>query len=337
MNLRSLENKIQKSKFRGFGLEELKINLRKEVCDLCQNDCAITFADIEGSDESPSWGYMCGRDPEETKMKVNPHERYLKKRKQFWRQAGIGASVPANAPVIGIPQTLTTHTYLPLWQRFFNELGFQVQLSPKTNDKIRERGVGISGADFCFPAKVALGHVASLFLIEGVDYVFLPQMANEAPKEEVTSAVFCPYVQGLPAYSKSTLELNGIDTARILSPIYDRRLSEGKLLARITKVLAGPLGRSAGEIKRAWIAGQKAQEKFAALCQEAGKKALIEARENGEKLLVLVGRPYNCFDEGMNLGLPRKIAERGKTLLPMEFLDIDLGHLGERHPYPLAV
>lgn len=325
------ENKIQKSKFRGFGLEELKINLRKEVCDLCQNDCAITFADIEGSVESPSWGYMCGRDPEETKMKVNPHERYFKKRRQFWRQAGSGAKIPANAPVVGIPQTLTTYTYLPLWQRFFNELGFQIQLSPKTNDKIREKGVGISGADFCFPAKVAVGHVASLFLTEGVDYVFLPQMANEAPKEEVTSAVFCPYVQGLPAYSKSTLELNGIDTARILSPIYDRRLSEGKLLARITKVLAGPLGSSAGEIRRAWIAGQKAQEKFTSLCQEAGKKALTEARENGEKLLVLVGRPYNSFDEGMNLGLPRKIAERGKTLLPMEFLDIDLGSLGERY------
>ena len=97
-----------RSSFRGLDLEQRQIEIRYDTCRLCQNDCKITYADIEGMDESPSWGYMCGRDPEESKVRVSRHDRPLRLRERLWREAGRGISVPEYAPIVGIPRALTT-------------------------------------------------------------------------------------------------------------------------------------------------------------------------------------------------------------------------------------
>ena len=65
--------------------------------------------------------------------------------------------------------------------------------------------------------------------------------------------------------------------------------------------------------------------------RDEGAKAIEEARAKGEKLLVIVGRPYNIYDSGLNLDLPEKLAEQGRTVLPMDFLTLDLARLGERY------
>lgn len=40
--------------------------------------------------------------------------------------------------------------------------------------------------------------------------------------------------------------------------------------------------------------------------------------------MVLVGRPYNLYDHGMNLNVPAKLAELyGANVVPMDFLPID--------------
>ena len=147
-----MEKGAVKSKFHGLDVESRKVTLRKETCDLCQNDCSITFAEIEGVEgvPPPSWGYMCGRDPAEQKVRKSPHDRLLRLRQRFWREAGAGVKVADTARVIGIPQSLIMYTYYPMWQRFFNTLGFKVQLSGQTTDEIRELGPRMAGADFCF-------------------------------------------------------------------------------------------------------------------------------------------------------------------------------------------
>ncbi len=47
--------------------------------------------------------------------------------------------------------------------------------------------------------------------------------------------------------------------------------------------------------------------------------------------MVLIGRPYNNFDSGLNLGLPVRLAEHGRTVIPLEFLGANLGRLGKRY------
>ncbi len=60
--------------FHRLDLESRKVTLRKENCVLFQNDCSITYAEIEGVEGAPSWGYMCGRDPAEQKVRKSPHD-----------------------------------------------------------------------------------------------------------------------------------------------------------------------------------------------------------------------------------------------------------------------
>ena len=322
---------VKGSTFYGLDLDQRKIDIRYEICELCQNDCKITYADVEGLDVSPSFGYMCGRDPQEEKVRINPHERPLRLRQKLWKQAGRGVDVPKNAPVVGIPQALTTYTYLPLWRRFFNRLGYQIKLSGLTDDRVREESTRITGAEFCFPAKLVMGHAAKMATQDGVDFVFTPHMVSEKHNSHTTGAKFCPYVQAAPSYSRTALQVNGIPVTHMLSPVIDMRLDDKQLAGLLSRDLTGPLNRSRRQILAAWRDALTVQRTFEARCREEGQKILSEARRKNEKLLVLLGRPYNNYDTGQNLGLPAKLAEQGRTVLPLDFLSPDLSKLGERY------
>jgi predicted CoA-substrate-specific enzyme activase len=324
------QNRTQ-SRFHGLDLDKRKITLRKETCELCANDCHITFAEIEGVEGSPSWGYMCGRDPNETKVRKSPHDRALRLRQRLWRESGAGVKVADDAPVIGIPQALATYSYYPLWQRFFNTLGFRVQLSGQTTDEIRDLGGRMAGADFCFPAKLGLGHVAKLATTSGVDFIFVPHLKNTPANEETTGTAVCPYVQGSGACSRTALMMNHMDASRLLTPLVDMRMRERDVVKTLSDGLAQPLHRSSREIRDAWRAGMEAQATFDKRCYEEGSKMLEEAAAKNEKMILLVGRPYNNFDGGANLGLPQKIADLGRTVLPMDFVKPEMWRLGLRY------
>ena len=274
---------------------------------------------------------MCGRDPSETRLRVNPHVRLLRERERLWRTIGKGWKAPDRALVIGIPQALSTYSYLPLWRRFFNHLGYKIQLSGTSTPEIKGLAGRVCSGEFCFPVKVAHGHIASLSMRDGVDFLFVPQMVNEHSNPYTTNTTFCPYIQGVPTCAKAALRLNRMDTARLLVPVVDMKLSETDLAGKLAEELAGPLNCSRKKILRAWRSGKAAQRQFETACLEAGKKALADAKENNERLVVLVGRPYNIFDTGVNLSLPHKIAEYGLTVLPLDFLDIDLSLLSGRY------
>lgn len=321
----------QKSGFRGLDLEDRPVELRRERCDLCQNHCSITIADIAGVTEHPSWGYMCGREPGASSRRVSPETRFLRKRQSLWQTAGSGIEPPKDARTVGIPQALTTYTYLPLWRRFFNRLGYKIRLSGPTTQAIRELGSRLSGAEFCFPAKTFLGHVASLATQQEVDWLFLPQMKSEVLSRHVTNAAFCPYSLAAPAFTKAALQLNRIDAAPILSPVIDLRFSPKRALRQLVATLSGPLNRTAREIAAAWKEAYSVLRTFQETCLQEGQKALAEAEQKGERLVVLIGRPYNLYDQGLNLGLPERIAEQGRTIVPLDFLPIDLSRLGERY------
>ena len=82
---------------------------------------------------------------------------------------------------IGIPRALLFYHFYPLWKTFFENLGFQVILSPETNKKILERGIDLAVDDACLPVKLYHGHVAEL--IGNVDILFVPRIISIHPKE----------------------------------------------------------------------------------------------------------------------------------------------------------
>jgi len=164
-----------------------------------------------------------------------------------------------------------------------------------------------------------------------VDFVFVPHLKNTQANEETTGTAVCPYVQGTAACSRTALAMNHMDASRLLSPLVDMRMRERDIIKTLSDELARPLGCSPRDLRRAWRAGLQAQTAFEDRCQEEGAKILAEATAKNEKMILLVGRPYNNYDGGANLGLPQKIADMGRTVLPMDFVKPDLSRLGVRY------
>ena len=114
------------------------------------------------------------RDPAEKKQKLSPGYDMFRLRERLMREAGKGPEAPADAAVVGLPRALSSYSFLPLWRRFFAELGLRTVTSKETSDETKHRSADVCGAEFCYPAKLAHGHVAELAEREGGGHLRLP-------------------------------------------------------------------------------------------------------------------------------------------------------------------
>jgi predicted nucleotide-binding protein (sugar kinase/HSP70/actin superfamily) len=108
---------------------------------------------------------------------------------------------------IGIPRALLYFRYGKFWQRFFQELGIEVVISPKTDNSILEKGLGKISSEVCLPIKVICGHLDEL--INKVDHIFLPRLVSLHD-----NLYACPKMIGIVDVAR--LEFS--DSCSILSP-----------------------------------------------------------------------------------------------------------------------
>jgi predicted nucleotide-binding protein (sugar kinase/HSP70/actin superfamily) len=124
--------------------------------------------------------------------------------------------------VIGIPKALHYYTFIPLWERFFYELGMKVVESGSTNKHIVDLGVKTTVTDACAPIKIFQGHVEAL--ARKVDVVFIPRMVSFEG-----GYVFCPKFLGLSDMVKATVD--------DLPPVVDTRFDLRKGLTALLRAL----------------------------------------------------------------------------------------------------
>jgi len=304
--------------FRGLDLAERKIEIRKDECRLCENQCLITHARIEGCEEEPSFGYLCGRDPETKKRLRRDEHRLFDHRARLFKQSGrIKISNPRGK--VGIPLALTAWNYLPFWQRFFAELGYEIETTEGTSAETKQKGAENTAGDFCFPVVSAYGHFLSLWE-KKLDWIFIPEMISAEPNPHTTNSFFCPYVQSYPSIMRSHLRVNGRDDSRLLSAIIDLRWPERRQVKELAKKLKDKLGVSASELRRAWQRAGETLREFNAQVASENAEMLERLEREGRTGIVILGRPYNVFDTGMNLELTQKIAELGFYVLPLDAL-----------------
>ena len=317
------------STFRGLDLANRSVELERSTCELCNNVCTITTARIEGEPLSPTWGYLCGRDPDERKMRRPKGLRPMDERARAWRKRRA-PQLTQDAPVIGIPRALAAFDLYPLWRAFLENLGFRVRLSPNTDGDIAASGVKLSGTDFCYPMKLAHGHTVSLLGDERVDHVFLPFVIQERFDPELTTAAhLCPLNIAQAATIRSACAGAGIDSDKLLAPPVDMQWTDRQIARELHLVLGPALGVGSRQVLKAWKAAYLALEDFRTECADIGRRHLAELERTGEHAIVLLGRGYNLHDEGVNVALPRKIAELGWTVLPLDTLPLPDDSLGE--------
>jgi predicted nucleotide-binding protein (sugar kinase/HSP70/actin superfamily) len=77
-------------------------------------------------------------------------------------------------------------------------------------------------------------------------------------------------------------------------------------------------------VARCVAAAYQAQGDFRLRLLAAGKKALATLCESGAPGIVIIGRPYNVHDAGVNLSVARKLRDfYGVNCLPLDCLDLD--------------
>lgn len=313
--------------FRGLDVFSKEIKLTTETCRICSNVCRISYAEIEGFDEKPSWGYMCGREPEAKKAKYKEYYDLFEYRDKLLLTIGGEEKKVKYTMTVGIPWVMTIYTYLPLWRTFFNELGFNVRISPKTNEELLRSGIESVQADVCLPVKVVYGHVKYLSKIKGVDFIFLPHMISGKKNKYTSNSVFCPYVQAVPSMIKSGNAL-GTDIRPLVAPVVDFREDFSTIVENLFLSLK-EFGFSLSMIRRAFKKALAVQNRFTAMIQEKGMAVLEELKRSGKRAMVIIGRPYNVYDTRVNLNIPKKIAGMGFRVIPLDMIPFEPENLGD--------
>ncbi|MBN1283290.1 MAG: hypothetical protein JXA24_05925 [Proteobacteria bacterium] len=310
--------------FRGLGFADAHVELTHEECRLCSNCCRITKALVDGMgpDEATSWGYMCGRDPEEKRVRVNPCYDPIRARQKAWRHSAGAKEIAGDRVTVGMPLCLLNHTYMPFWKTFFEELGARVRFSKPTDEGTLAQAQEFITADYCYPVKLAHGHIRQLACDPAVDHLFLPYIVQGEPHDDRFSrSVFCPYNIALPSIVSAAGLLEDEET-KILKPVINFQWRMEMIADSMLRELPASLRADRRSIGRAWNAARRAQDAYTTELEKIGAEALARIERDGGKAMVVLGRPYNLYDSGANLGLPQKIADLEITVLTADMLPV---------------
>ena len=305
------------SKFKGFDLADREYEITSFECNGCPNHCEIRQVKITG--EKPLfYGGRCEK-YEVQREQAQVELPDLFKEREAWLYGDEPPAEGRRGP-IGLPRVMFFHELMPFFRAFFESLGFTVVYSQKTNKSVIHRGVECMAAETCFPIKVAHGHILDL-LEAGVKKIFLPSVIDiEHPNPEIRQGVVCPLAQTLANVVPSTINFNNYG-AKLYSPvIYFGR--GPKELRRSLRTLGKQLKVSPFAIERATRCGETAMTNFYRTIQARGREIMQQLGPQ-ELAMVIVSRPYNGFDPGVNLNLPRKLRQLGQLAIPMDFLPLD--------------
>jgi predicted CoA-substrate-specific enzyme activase len=324
---------ITTSTFRGL---DSAINDRMEytekVCRAdthCHNQCKLKIYEFDG--RKSVWGGECGR-YDVFRGKGGRTENYFLLRDEIWRSHLAGAYEElkdepmmevGGMPTVGMQKALYTIQTGVFWAHFFDQLGFRLVLTPSTNYHISEQGIETVTSETCYPVKVSHGHVKEL--MGKTSYLFLPAIIDMPTPEASETGFYCPLVQSNQYMTRLAL---GLDEDRVLHPVIHLKYDQSSLAIELAEQLSNKLRRRRVEIKRALDYALQRQGEFINELHQKGRE-IMETYGLDDPLVVVTGRPYNLYDERLNLRLGQNAAKIDLVTIPMDFIDTSFVNLSD--------
>ena len=307
-------------------LNALDIKTTFSRCKACENNCLLTVnAFTAGETKRFISGNRCergiGKESADAKLPNLFKTKYDR----------VFAYTPLeNAPrgTVGIPRVLNIYENYPLWHTFFTELGYRVELSPRSSRGLYELGIeSIPSESECYPAKLVHGHVMAL-INSGINYIFYPSITNEKRLIDGADQCFnCPIVTSYPENIKNNIEELAEKDIRFRNPflnLNDPKSLETELVQEFSNI-------TAAEVRAALAKALAEQDKYRADIHQAGEDAIAYIEQHGLSSVVLSGRPYH-IDPEINHGIPELITSYGIAVLSEDAV----AHLGKTER-PLGV
>ena len=325
------ERSTGESTFRGFDLTGQKFEVDAFECKDCSNLCEVRRVSVEGQPPL-HYGSRCGKFDEEKRDSAGAHLPRLFRERERLLLHSYDKKQPddANGKTLGIPRVGNYFELFPFWKALFTEMGFRVVTSGTTNRRLLREGLEHVVAETCFPVKAAHGHALDLLNRDDVDYVFLPSIINMKPLFEGAKRSYnCPYIQTTPFLIDAAIEF---DTYRpeVLRPIMHMEQGPSEV-EKVTLKMASELGVPRARVKRALKIAWEAQRRFYTAIAKRGRE-VIDGLTEDDIAIVIVSRPYNGCDDGLNLNLPEKLRDLGVLAIPPDFVPLDDADIG--HDYP---
>lgn len=282
-------------------INELKFSTSMAKCRGCTNNCRLTINQFSGGRQYIS-GNRCERGLGRQKNENNTPNLFEYKLKRIFDYE----SLPADKAVrgrVGIPRVLNMYENYPFWFTFFNELEYEVVLSPLSTHKIYELGIeSIPSESECYPAKLAHGHVQWL-IDQKTDFIFYPALfyeRNETP--DANNHYNCPIVTSYSENIKNNIEEIGRGEVRFRNPFMSFLGPETITPVLIEEFSEIPARLVAAAVEKAWAEQEKAHRDI----QKKGEEVLEYLTKNKKRGIVLAGRPYH-IDPEINHGIPELI------------------------------
>ena len=302
------------------GLDELDhFTTQKEFtrCGLCENNCALTVTIFNDGSKFVT-GNRCERGAEKvTKIKFdrsNQKENLVDyKYKKLFKFKALTKRDAVHG-IIGVPRVLNMYENYPLWHTILTDLGFRVQLSPKSDKKLFEKGIETIPSDtVCYPAKMVHGHIQSL-IDRKVDAIFYPSVIYEQiENSKAPNHYNCPIVQSYPEVIEKNMDPIRNGEVKYFHPFVNLADHES-VVKSLIKAFSKYEDITAEDIQNAVEHGYQALADFKQDLQDKADELLSTLALKGEKAIVLSGRPYH-LDPEINHGIANIITQEGFHVL----------------------
>ena len=329
------------SKFRGLDIADIKYEKRIENCSkFIEKSCGVRDCKLQvykiDNDEIFSGG-LCPKGNTDTSLKKAPD--YIKMYKKMLNKEiskfakSVNECKDLDGPRILIPRTLTfLNERGVFYTAFLKYLGFEVFVSPESDDHIANLGLAHSNSEVCYPAKLQNGHVAFLkkYFRKGKDKMFLVNVLGSENDFFKT----CPFISSAGFVAKEALNLDDSD---ILMPllifsnknykIKDDMWKEFKRVYNGTDIHP-KIGKR--QIAKAVEYADRLQNEFNEKVYSKGKVFIEKLKEKGEKIFIGIGRGYTVFDDKASSKIHELFIFYGLHFIPVFFLkrkDIDISNI----------
>ena len=302
------------------GLDELdQFTTQKEFtrCGMCENNCALTVTIFNDGSKFVT-GNRCERGAEKvTKIKFdrsNKKENLVDyKYKKLFKFKALSKRDAVHG-VIGVPRVLNMYENYPLWHTILTDLGFRVQISPKSDKRLFEKGIETIPSDtVCYPAKMVHGHIQSL-IDRKVDAIFYPSVIYEQiENSKAPNHYNCPIVQSYPEVIEKNMDPIRNGEVKYFHPFVNLADHES-VVKSLAKSFSGYDDITVDDIKKAVEHGYQVLADFKKDLQDKADELLSRLALNNEKAIVLSGRPYH-LDPEINHGIANIITQEGFHVL----------------------
>jgi len=301
-----------------------RMNFKEKVCRIdpnCHNQCKLKIYQFDH--RRSVWGGECGR-YELARTITKRKDDFFKLRRMLWEthMAGVYDELEDQAlmeiegrPTIGMQRALYGHQTAMLWAHFFDRLGFRLVLTRPTSARISAQGVEKAVDGVCYPVKVSYGHIKQL--AGKTTYLFIPSLIKMPTPKPSETGFYCPMVQSNSYMARMAFDL---DRSSLLNPVINLKHDFATLAVELHRQMGARLGVSKKQIRESLGHAMERQRQFVAEMHLHGRRILGKL-DPAEPVMVVSGRPYNLYDDRLNLRLGQNLAKLGIAALPMDFID----------------